>query len=88
MAAEAAGGRDPWDALCDLVADDPSASIVLRLMREHGLLAPSRSGSSRCPRPRRGFRRSARAVRRRGRHDVAPKVVDELVVMVRSFAKK
>jgi N-acyl-D-amino-acid deacylase len=37
--AEAAGGRDPWDALCDLVADDPSASIVLRLMREDDVRA-------------------------------------------------
>ena len=37
--AEAAAGRDPWDALCDLVADDPSASIVLRLMREDDVRA-------------------------------------------------
>jgi N-acyl-D-aspartate/D-glutamate deacylase len=32
--AEAAGSRDPWDALCDLVADDPGASIVVRLLHE------------------------------------------------------
>jgi N-acyl-D-amino-acid deacylase len=37
--AEAAAGRDPWDALCDLVADDPSAAIVLRLMREDDVRA-------------------------------------------------
>jgi N-acyl-D-amino-acid deacylase len=32
--ADLAGPRDPWDALCDLVADDPAAAIVLRLMQE------------------------------------------------------
>jgi N-acyl-D-amino-acid deacylase len=32
--AEAAGDRDPWDTLCQLVADDPAATIVIRLMRE------------------------------------------------------
>ena len=37
--AEAAGGRDPWDALCDLVADDPAAAIVVRLMREDDVRA-------------------------------------------------
>ncbi|HEV3462456.1 MAG TPA: amidohydrolase family protein [Actinomycetota bacterium] len=37
--AEAAGGRDPWDALCDLVADDPAATIVIRLMREDDVRA-------------------------------------------------
>src|SRR5262245_8723958 len=31
--AEVAGGRDPWDALCDLVDADPAATIVLRIMR-------------------------------------------------------
>jgi N-acyl-D-amino-acid deacylase len=37
--AEVAGGRDPWDALCDLVADDPAATIVIRLMGEDDLRA-------------------------------------------------
>jgi len=37
--AEAAGDRDPWDALCDLVADDPAATIVVRLMREDDVRA-------------------------------------------------
>jgi N-acyl-D-amino-acid deacylase len=32
--AEVAGPRDPWETLCDLVADDPAAAIVVRLMRE------------------------------------------------------
>jgi len=41
--AEAAGGRDPWDALCDLVADDPAAAIVIRLMREDDVQAIMRS---------------------------------------------
>jgi N-acyl-D-amino-acid deacylase len=37
--ADAAAGRDPWDALCDLVADDPAAAIVIRLMREDDVRA-------------------------------------------------
>jgi N-acyl-D-amino-acid deacylase len=37
--AEAAGQRDPFDALCQLVADDPAATIVIRLMREDDLRA-------------------------------------------------
>jgi N-acyl-D-amino-acid deacylase len=37
--AEAAGQGDPWDALCQLVADDPAATIVIRLMREDDLRA-------------------------------------------------
>jgi N-acyl-D-amino-acid deacylase len=37
--ADAAGGRDPWDALCDLVAADPAATIVVRLMREDDVRA-------------------------------------------------
>jgi N-acyl-D-amino-acid deacylase len=37
--AEIAGPRDPWDALCDLVADDPAAAIVVRLMREDDVRA-------------------------------------------------
>jgi N-acyl-D-amino-acid deacylase len=37
--AEAADDRDPWDALCDLVADDPAATIVVRLMREDDVRA-------------------------------------------------
>src|SRR5512133_2491879 len=37
--ARAAGGRDPWDVLCQLVADDPAATIVIRLMREDDLRA-------------------------------------------------
>jgi N-acyl-D-amino-acid deacylase len=37
--ADAAGDRDPWDALCDLVADDPAATIVIRLMREDDVRA-------------------------------------------------
>jgi N-acyl-D-amino-acid deacylase len=37
--AEAAGGRDPWDRLCELVADDPAATIVIRLMREDDVRA-------------------------------------------------
>jgi N-acyl-D-amino-acid deacylase len=37
--AEAAAGRDPWDALCDLVADDPAATIVIRIVREDDLRA-------------------------------------------------
>jgi N-acyl-D-amino-acid deacylase len=37
--AEVAGGRDPWDTLCALVADDPAATIVLRLMREDDVRA-------------------------------------------------
>jgi N-acyl-D-amino-acid deacylase len=41
--AEAAGGRDPWDTLCDLVADDPAATIVIRLMREDDVRAIMRS---------------------------------------------
>jgi N-acyl-D-amino-acid deacylase len=41
--AEAAGDRDPWDALCDLVADDPAATIVIRLMREDDVQAIMRS---------------------------------------------
>jgi N-acyl-D-amino-acid deacylase len=37
--AEAAAGRDPWDALCDLVAGDPAATIVIRLMDEDDVRA-------------------------------------------------
>jgi N-acyl-D-amino-acid deacylase len=37
--AEAAGDRDPWDALCDLVAGDPAATIVVRLLREDDVRA-------------------------------------------------
>jgi len=37
--AEAAGQGDPWDVLCQLVADDPAATIVIRLMREDDLRA-------------------------------------------------
>ena len=37
--AEVAGGRDPWEVLCDLVAEDPAAAIVLRLMREDDVRA-------------------------------------------------
>jgi N-acyl-D-amino-acid deacylase len=37
--AEAAGPRDPWEALCDLVADDPSATVVVRSMREDDVRA-------------------------------------------------
>ncbi|HET9005874.1 MAG TPA: amidohydrolase family protein, partial [Actinomycetes bacterium] len=37
--ADAAAGRDPWDALCDLVADDPAATIVIRIVREDDLRA-------------------------------------------------
>ena len=37
--AEAAADRDPWDTLCRLVADDPAATIVIRLMREDDLRA-------------------------------------------------
>jgi N-acyl-D-amino-acid deacylase len=37
--AEVAGARDPWDALCELVADDPAAAIVIRLMREDDVRA-------------------------------------------------
>jgi N-acyl-D-amino-acid deacylase len=37
--AEAAGDRDPWDRLCELVADDPAATIVIRLMREDDVRA-------------------------------------------------
>jgi N-acyl-D-amino-acid deacylase len=32
--AEVAGPRDPWETLCELVADDPAAAIVIRLMHE------------------------------------------------------
>lgn len=32
--AEIAGERDPWDVLCELVADDTTAAIVLELMTE------------------------------------------------------
>ncbi|HZS15698.1 MAG TPA: D-aminoacylase [Candidatus Dormibacteraeota bacterium] len=32
--AELSGGGDPWDRLCELVADDPSATIVIELMAE------------------------------------------------------
>jgi N-acyl-D-amino-acid deacylase len=31
--------RDPWDALCDLVADDLGASIVVRLLHEDDVRA-------------------------------------------------
>jgi N-acyl-D-amino-acid deacylase len=41
--AEAAGDRDPWDALCDLVAGDPAATIVIRMMREDDVQAIMRS---------------------------------------------
>jgi N-acyl-D-amino-acid deacylase len=41
--AEAAADRDPWEALCDLVADDPAATIVIRLMREDDIQAIMRS---------------------------------------------
>jgi N-acyl-D-amino-acid deacylase len=37
--ADAAADRDPWDTLCRLVADDPAATIVIRLMREDDLRA-------------------------------------------------
>jgi N-acyl-D-amino-acid deacylase len=37
--AEAAGARDPWETLCDLVADDPGAGIVIRLMHEDDVRA-------------------------------------------------
>ena len=37
--AEAAGDRDPWDTLCQLVADDPAATIVIRLMAEDDVRA-------------------------------------------------
>ena len=37
--AEVAGGRDPWDTLCELLADDPAAAIVLQLMREDDVRA-------------------------------------------------
>jgi N-acyl-D-aspartate/D-glutamate deacylase len=37
--AEAAGDRDPWDTLCQLVADDPAATIVIRLMDEDDVRA-------------------------------------------------
>ena len=37
--AEAAGARDPWETLCELVADDPAAGIVIRLMREDDVRA-------------------------------------------------
>ena len=37
--AEATADRDPWDTLCRLVADDPAATIVIRLMREDDLRA-------------------------------------------------
>jgi N-acyl-D-amino-acid deacylase len=37
--ADAAAGRDPWDTLCELVADDPAAAIVIRLMREDDVRA-------------------------------------------------
>ena len=37
--AEAAGAGDPWDTLCDLVADDPAATIVIRLMHEDDVRA-------------------------------------------------
>jgi N-acyl-D-amino-acid deacylase len=37
--AEVAGARDPWETLCDLVAGDPGAGIVIRLMREDDVRA-------------------------------------------------
>jgi N-acyl-D-amino-acid deacylase len=37
--AEVAGGRDPWDVLCELVAGDPAAAIVVRLAREDDVRA-------------------------------------------------
>jgi N-acyl-D-amino-acid deacylase len=37
--AEVAGGRDPWGTLCQLVAADPAAAIVVRLMREDDVRA-------------------------------------------------
>jgi N-acyl-D-amino-acid deacylase len=37
--ADAAAGRDPWDTLCELVAGDPAAAIVIRLMREDDVRA-------------------------------------------------
>jgi N-acyl-D-amino-acid deacylase len=37
--AEVAGARDPWDTLCELVAGDPAATIVIRLMREDDIQA-------------------------------------------------
>jgi N-acyl-D-amino-acid deacylase len=37
--AEAAGAGDPWDRLCELVADDPAATIVMRVMREDDIRA-------------------------------------------------
>jgi N-acyl-D-amino-acid deacylase len=37
--AEAAGDRDPWDRLCELVADDPAATMVIRLMAEDDVRA-------------------------------------------------
>ena len=37
--ADVAGGPDPWDARCDLVAADPAAAIVLRIMREDDVRA-------------------------------------------------
>ena len=37
--AEVAGGRDPWDVLCEPVAGDPAAAIVVRLAREDDVRA-------------------------------------------------
>jgi N-acyl-D-amino-acid deacylase len=37
--AEVAGGRDPWEVLCDLVAGDPASAMVIRLMREDDVRA-------------------------------------------------
>jgi N-acyl-D-amino-acid deacylase len=37
--AEAAGPGDPWDTLCRLVAEDPAATIVMRVMREDDVRA-------------------------------------------------
>lgn len=33
------GGRDPWEALCDIIADDPAAMMVVTLMAEDDVRA-------------------------------------------------
>ncbi|MUL83089.1 MULTISPECIES: amidohydrolase family protein [unclassified Mycolicibacterium] len=41
--ADIAGGRDPWDALCDLLLADPTADTVLHVMRADDVEAFMRS---------------------------------------------